>query len=580
MCCIVFVLPLFATLGEAAEVDKEFLQSLPAEEQAMKDTVDHWGLPFADQLRRFLAGRSSFRKVLDTSSPNGFIIGVQHGLEKVAKNKYWFKGTYAAAVSLEAARNEYENFQIAVLPDIGKALSRVTITSRDLHLQGGRGTISSEMIRVYRVGYVKTIPAAYPSLYTGFWPDCLLPNAPLEVRGTDLGLFWVEVKVPRGAAPGVYEGQLLVEADGESVPVKVTLQVHAFALPDRVPFPIAVWTSPQLPSGDKMSLEDYRSLLAEFLEHGLDPVSIGKAYLSLEENDFKLLDENLEFCFARGLQLFEIPSPRGKPEKLKPLVDHLRKKDWLEKAVVYSNQDEPDANQFNTKNIPFCREMNTLYPDLRVFLASQYHPGIDRGCNIWMTDLSTGKGPEFAQSHHGKADLWFYYCHLPIRIDFWRPMVHAPCMQIDNEAIEHRLALWIAWKYGTKGMFIWAGNREWVKKDVDRTNWEKTGWKLSEKPYEFPYGGIHNGNGYLVYPGPHPSIRTKVLRDGLEDYGYLMELKKRAGTSNNKELQGEAEKLLCVPPEVLVDAHYFNRNPNGLMETRKKMARLIDALGG
>jgi len=29
---------------------------------------------------------------------------------------------------------------------------------------------------------------------------------------------------------------------------------------------------------------------------------------------------------------------------------------------------------------------------------------------------------------------------------------------------------------------------------------------------------------------------------------------------------------------VLVDAHYFNRNPAGLLETRQEIARLIDAL--
>ena len=574
--CVVLVIVGVCQPATAETVDKEFLQTLPAEEQAMQDTVDHWGHPFSDQLRRFLAGGSSFRGQLGDKAPQDFIVGIQHGLEKVPGNKYWFKGRYGTSVSLEAARNESESFQVAVLPEIGKRLSGVVLTPQELRRAEGAGVIPAAMIRVYRVGYVETIPAGYPSLYTGPWPDILLPNAPMEIGGTDLGLFWVDVKVPPDAAPGAYSGTLRLEAGGQSVPIDVSLHVHEFALPDRVPFPIAVWTSPVWPSGEKMSPAEYRTLAAEFLAHGVDPVSIGKAFVSLDEGDFRELDENLAFCFERGLQLFEIPTPRDDPEKIRPLVEHLRKKGWIDRAIVYSNQDEPDAAQFTARNIPFCRKMRSLYPDLRIYLASEYHPDIDQGCDIWMTDLSTGRGFEFACAHCGQADLWVYYCHLPIRIDFHRPLVQAPNMQIDNEAIEHRVALWLAWKYKTPGMFIWAGNRQWTSRGIDRTDWEQKGWKLGDQPSPFPYAGIHNGNGYLMYPGPHPTLRLKVLRDGLEDYGYLQELKRRAETTSNQELRRQAEALLSVLPTVLVDPHYFNRNPAGLLETRRRMARLIE----
>ena len=576
---IIAVLSL-SCLGRAETVDKEFLQSLPAAEQSMKDSVDHWGLPFSDQLRRFVSARSSFRETLGEQAPKNFIVGTQHGLEKVPQNKYWFKGKYATSVSVAAARNEYENFQVAVLPDIGKSLGRVALVAGDLRLQAGGRVISRRNVKIYRVGYVKTVPARYPALYTGMWPDSLLPNAPMKISGTDLGLFWIEIKVPQDVTPGNYRGRLLLKADDETVPIDVALRVYSFALPARVPFPIAAWTSPRWPWGEKMTVEEYRSLLGEFLGHGVDPVSVGKDFLSLDDNDFGILDENLDFCFARGLQLFDIPNPGGKPEKLRPLVEHLRKKGWIDRALVYSNQDEPDASQFITKNIPFYRKLKSLFPDLRLYLASEYHPNIDDGCDIWLTDLSTGKGPDFARDHCGGAEFWVYYCHLPVRIDYRRPLVQAPNMQIDNEAIEHRLALWLAWKYDTKGVFIWAGNRQWTEKNTKRNDWEETGWQLPDQPSGFPYAGIHNGNGYLIYPGPHPSIRLKVLRDGLEDYGYFMELKRRAATSTNEGLRNEAERLISVPQSVVMDAHYFNRNPAALLETRKRMARLIDALDG
>jgi len=577
-CGIVLAWLLLCRPAPGQVVDKEFLQSLPAEEQAMQDTVDHWGLPFSDQLRRFVAARAEFRRALGDAAPGDFFVGIEHGLEKVPRNKYWFKGRYGTSIALEAARNESESFQVAVIPDVGKALADVVLEPRDLRHAGGRGTIPAAMIRVYRVGYVDTVPARYPSLYTGAWPDALLPNAPIAIGGTDLGLFWVDVKVPVDARPGDYSGRIELRVDGRSVPVEIALHVHGFALPDRVPFPIAVWTSPTWPSGEKMTPAEYRDLAAEFLAHGVDPVSIGTAFVSLDKPDFDLLDENLAFCFERGLQLFEVPSPRGDVEKLGPLVEHLREKGWLDRAIVYSNQDEPDAAQFAERNVPFCREIRSRYPGLRVYLASEHHAGIDEGCDVWMTDLSSGRGIDFARNNRGRAELWVYYCHLPIRIDFVRPLVHAPNMQIDNEAIEHRLALWLAWKYQTPGMFIWAGNRQWASREIDRSDWEQTGWKLGDKPSGFPYGGIHNGNGYLMYPGPYPTLRLKVLRDGLDDYGYLAELARRAKATSDPELRRRAEALLAIAPSVLIDSHYFNRDPAGLLENRKEIARTIDIL--
>lgn len=560
----------------AGPADDKVVQSLPPEERAIKDTVDHWGLPFADQLQRLTAAVAAQREHLATAAPKGFVVGIQHGLEKVPKNKYWFKGRYSNAVVLEAAQNEYESFQVAVLPETGKRLAQVALTPAALQDAAGH-TIAADAVRIHRVAYVRTLRAPYPSLYTGLWPDGLLPNGPLAVSGTDLGLFWVEIKVPRDAAPGTYRGQLTLAADGQQVPIHVQLEVFNFALPDRVPLPIVVWTSAIDTSGKKMPVEDYRRLLAAMLEHGLDPVSIGREFYSLDQPDFALLDQNLEFCFARGLQRFEIANPGAKLERLKPLVEHLRAKGWLTKALVYSNQDEPNPEQFARDNVPYYRQFKAMYPNLPMYLASQYHAGIDQACDVWMTDVSTGAGPEFARRNRGKAELWFYYCHLPIHIDFFRPLVQAPNMQIDNEAIEQRLALWLAWKYQTPGMFIWAGNREWANKEIDRSQWETQGWRLSDKPYSFPYGGIHNGNGYLIYPGPAPSIRLKLLRDGLEDYGYLTELKRRLRKGSPAQ-QEQAEALLAVPPAVLVDSHYFNRDPRGLLDTRRQIGRLIETL--
>ncbi|HIJ73605.1 MAG TPA: DUF4091 domain-containing protein [Candidatus Hydrogenedentes bacterium] len=563
-------------IGGAAELDKEFLDALPEEEQAMKNQVDHWGLPFSDQLRRFINGRNRLKTQLGEKTPQNFLVGLQHGLEKVPLNKYWFKGEYANEIRLAAAKNEYENFQVAVLPEIGKALHDVSLSAGPLDSTAGKGAIPAENIHIYRVGYVKTNPSRYPVLYTGMWPDILLPNDSIELSGTDLGLFWVEIKVPKDAPSGDYEGALSLEADCESLAINLKLHVYDFALPDRVPFPVVAWTSPVFPWGDRMSPEEYRALAGEFLEHGIDPICVGRDFYLSEESDFQIHDENLEYCFARGLQLFSIPQWGNSPERLKTYVDHIRQKGWSDKALIYIGPDEPTEEMFRNQNMPLYQKFHSLYPDIKVFLASECHPDIDKGCDIWMTDVSTGKGPQFATENKGESTLWFYFCHLPIRVDLCRPLVHAPNLEIDNEAIEHRLALWLCWKYRVEGMFIWAGNQEWKAPDLDRRDWEQKGWELPAEPYPFPYGGTHNGNGYLIYPGPNPSIRMKIVRDGLEDLGYLSILEELGQNHPNRAFRKDAERLTSIPTTVLVDPHYFNKNPRALLEVRNHMANLIE----
>ncbi|MCY2990139.1 MAG: hypothetical protein NTY19_20035 [Planctomycetota bacterium] len=57
-----------------------------------------------------------------------------------------------------------------------------------------------------------------------------------------------------------------------------------------------------------------------------------------------------------------------------------------------------------------------------------------------------------------------------------------------------------------------------------------------------------------------------------------MELKKRASASSRPDLRTQTARLLDVPSEVLVDAHYFSRDPAALARTRKALADCIEVL--
>lgn len=540
----------------------EDVKSLPPAEQEMANDCDPWGLGFADQLRVY---RERFAQA-QKSSPGcpQYVLGWQHGLTKVFKPKYWFRGSVDPEISLMCARGEHENVQIAVLPDVGKELNGVKLSVSSL--KSANATIPSSAIKLYRVGFVKTVPAAYPVQHVGYWPDPLVPNAPINVTGLDLGLFWVDVWVPSNALPGNYQAVLTVTADGvQPRTLKLNMEVLPFALPPRT-VPMVVWTQNKYPWGE-MTPKEYEALALMYLDHGIDPTSVWGQLTDPAKPDTG--DALMARLLDAGLLLFDIPRPWVNKNTG---LDHIRARGWMDRAIVYGAQDEPLLDVFEEKVIPDTQRIREMAPAPRVYLASDYHPRIDRGVDIWMTDPSTGKGLEYALANHGKAELWVYYCHLPINAVLHDPIPDAPNMLIDNPAIEHRLAYWLAWKHGIKGMFIWAGNHGWDK--ANTPDWTEKEWVLTSEKAGYPYAGIHNGNGYLIYPGPNPSIRMKVIRDGVEDYAYLSLLRANLSKLSGRDL-AEAKALLAVPESVMVGSHYFNRNPGAMLDARARVASLI-----
>ena len=67
----------------------------------------------------------------------------------------------------------------------------------------------------------------------------------------------------------------------------------------------------------------------------------------------------------------------------------------------------------------------------------------------------------------------------------------------------------------------------------------------------------------------------KIIRDGLEDYGYLLALKKSLSSIKDKKLRMRAEEILKVPNTILVNSHYFNRDPQGILEVRNEIGKIL-----
>ncbi|WP_299577381.1 glycoside hydrolase domain-containing protein [uncultured Sunxiuqinia sp.] len=272
------------------------------------------------------------------------------------------------------------------------------------------------------------------------------------------------------------------------------------------------------------------------------------------------------------------------------IEQHLEEKGWLGKEYIYWF-DEPDV-----KDYPFVREGNEMIkkyaPKLTTFLtehvAGQDLSDVtDISCTIWHK-LDHEKARKLNERG---LEYWTYLCCWP----------KSPWISefIDHDAVNLRMWVWASWKFQFKGILIWSTNF-WNSLSASPKGYLQNPW---EEPmsfvtgYGWPQGKQTiwgNGDGRFFYPpnkepnvkskdwieGPVPSLRLEILRDGLEDYDYLILLKKaiEQASGKKKKLANEAKQLLELPAGIISDEKTYSKNPQDLLEYRRKLARYIELL--
>ncbi len=560
---LILMLILLAALPAQAK----YPDDLPPAEKALAGTVDPWGLPFSDSLRAFDAR---------FGSDSRFAVGVTHDLVKVWPLKYWFRGPSVATRGDQpgllqteprwAAAGDTVAFQVVVLPRMGATDAIYTVQASVEGCPGAK-------IETFREVFVKTAQPGYPRYPVDRWPDPLVPASEVALSGTDCGVFWVDVKLPAGAPASLVTARVKVTDGTQTNTLEERFRIVP-GLPLRPrDFPLVAWFRPRY--GKKSLNQDQMLGMARLaLDHNMQAMDILKG--TFKPDDPAEFDRIHDELATAGQNVFELDAP-GKKYDYKLLYDHIKASGWLDQALVYSNNDEPLTETFEQSNVPWHQDMKQKYPGLRVFLASAYHAGMERGCDIWMTDLSTdGYDPEGMRNLKAPT-LWHYYCHLPIHIQFRAPLTMAPNMEVDCDALQHRLALWMSDYYGAKGVFIWAGFSAGGLKD---DFWQTL--ELEQTPGGYPYGGIHNGNNYLVYPpqsdgGPVlPSVRLKVLRAGMQDLALLRVARQMLADGKVKGAKARKLKELLNPtPGLFVHPQYWDRLPETLLAREQAILQAL-----
>ena len=155
---------------------------------------------------------------------------------------WWAEGAYkvmqdmpapegkAKEVSLSSARNEWESFQIVVLPSRSLPNVQVAVTGFD----SKEGTLPASAFTVRKVEYVNVKQPTDSYGMAGLWPDPLPSyKTPEDLVPDRNHPFWISVNVPKDTPAGIYKGYVVLSSsDGWKEEVPVSLEVWDFTLPD------------------------------------------------------------------------------------------------------------------------------------------------------------------------------------------------------------------------------------------------------------------------------------------------------------------------------------------------------------
>lgn len=468
---------------------------------------------------------------------------------------------------LEAARGEYESFQVVVKAS-SSGLTNANVTVSDLSGPGGAVIPKSSfsLFREYYVNVTVNSPAWSGSANmpgpTGWYPDGLIPfidpatglppsggsipSAPFAVNGGQNQPVWVDLLVPRNAAAGSYTGTYTVTSSQGSFTGDIALTVWNFTLP-LVP---SLHSSFQYWSAGTLAANE------ELLRNRLEPQAVpASTEATLKAYGFR--DDNLAYWSGANIGNCTMSSA--------PSVSQIS-------STASAQQSGLALYNYTADEVGSC---SNLYTSLQQWGYNLHQAGVNQlvtmgpvpqlfsdgsgtgrsAVDIWgvLPDMYDADVANI-QTALGKGDqVWSYNTLVQDS--------YSPKWEIDFAPINFRIQPgFINQSLNLNGLLYWR---------IDL-------W--SSDPWNNVYGySTYPGEAQLVYPGSTvgvqgvaPSMRLKWLRDGVDDFEYVQMLK----------AAGQGGMALQIAKSVGASWSNWTRDPNALYSARHQLGVELDSLNG
>ena len=407
-----------------------------------------------------------------------------------------------------------------------------------------------------------------------------LPDFNNRIDSQKSMIVWIDQFVPvkkEEIQPGKYSSKISVTIDGQTQLIPVDLTVWDFAIPNENRFKASLQHEGFLRS---MSESDELELYQLFKRNRialLDPTYDPE--LQLTKNGeikigWKTFDERLGKYFSgkaftsdygynygpgygEPIETFVLPfdvygkhGTRGWPDVGKPDVERNQPNksvyiDCIKKVRDhFASLIDPEKteitvylNGLDESYFPEAWSRMVYYGDM----FRQYYPEarfrIDGGYSEEALQIVKGSINSWA-SHTIEYDYGTIkkYQDMGIRVWLYGPMLYESKVNswvgsstfIDLPLVNDRAISWSCWKYNTYSWLSWGAGAGWINGWYDPESWKDASKATSESESEFTFKKL-NGNALLVYSpgvvpdvdGPCPSIRLKMMRDGVQEYEYM-----------------------------------------------------------
>lgn len=504
----------------------------------------------------------------------------------------------ASTLSIDGARGETVSAQVVLIP--GDAADTVTASISDLLHTDGSSRIPAGAFRLQWVRYMditrnsqgipadELITAAPVSIPDPFWED-----AARSIEANAIQPLWIEPEIPSDAMPGIYQGELTVSGNKGKATIPITLTVRDFVLsPTRHQRVLQWWDMPGRGFEQcKLGTDEYWKHLKNSCEfvyrHRQTDIRAGWELIEKKTApdgkvywDTSNFEKYAEIAFESGIRAIQFwaagihtnhqfqqdsrtVAVEANMEKLKALEKVIEKRKWKGR-VLTSLADEPFIYHEKTYQ-SLLAEVRKIAPSVGVAEAIEtdrigdldiYVPKLTH-INLWW--------PYFEELKREGKTVWIYTCCHPIG--------RYPNRFLDLPLVKARALHWINYLYGLDGYLHWGLN--WFTADIDPYT------EKGANPWNLP-----PGDSQVAYPGKDGfvgSVRLSAMRDGLQDYEYLLILEEKLAKMK-KEIGADAEWMdprqrpteLCR--RVVQSFHDHTRDPEVLMATRRDIAEEIENL--
>lgn len=481
-------------------------------------------------------------------------------------------------VEVSAAGNEGADFQVALRAD--RDLGPLGVELTELRRPGENDPAPGFQTRVRLEGYIKTERPSGYLIRAGLCPDPLLEESAVTLKAGETRALWVNVQVPEGARPGVYEGQVWVlQGDQAVIVAPYRVRVRDYSLP-RTP---ALRTAFQLSVDQSWShmMDHYpdagydmvKTLWSSMARHRIAPMHLGPGGPPPDASPEVMAD------FARYVDLAEelrfnsygpfMWGPPVETEKqrqwVRRMMDWYQSKGLLDRLYVYMCQyDEAGPDRYQALK-DYATALKAADPRVQRFITVAPHPDLFGAIDWWCPGTPAYNREVARQRRAAGEKVWWYTC-----------VTWTPGLLMDAPGAEHRALLWLTFTQEADGLLFWC---------IDY-------WP--QNPWDTPVmgaGTAGNGDGYLIYPRRegdsadrfYETVRLEVLRESIEDYDALAILQARlkaaeaAGASADAVRAGR--EALAAAGQIATNATTYSLDAADYAYVRGLVDDAIEALG-